>query len=139
MDLVDMGARMLSDKLGLEVDTATISKALIQLLGDGQGNIDLAGLAGRMAQGGGLESVLGTWLNDGANAPVSSDSILDMLGQGDVSEFASSLGTDTGTAAQGLSEVLPQLMDKASSGGSLLQAAGGMGGLMGAAGSFFSK
>ena len=53
-------------------------------------------------------------------------------------DFAASLGTDTGTAASGLADVLPQLMDKASSGGSLLDAAGGVGGLMGAAKSFLS-
>jgi hypothetical protein len=35
-----------------------------------------------------------------------------------------------------MADVLPQLMDKASSGGSLLDSAGGLGSLMGAAQSF---
>jgi uncharacterized protein YidB (DUF937 family) len=55
-----------------------------------------------------------------------------------VSDFASTLGTDTDTAAAGLADVLPQMMDQASSGGNLLDAAGGLGGLMGAAKSFLS-
>ncbi len=139
MDLIQMGAQMLSDKAGINVDPATISSALTNLLGDGNGNLDLAGLAGRMAQGGGLESVLGTWLGDGANSPISAQSIIDLLGKGKVAEFANSVGTDTETAASGLSDVIPQLMDKASSGGSLLDSVGGIGGLMGAASSFFNK
>ena len=80
----------------------------------------------------------GFWLGDGANSAISAESILGVLGENSVSSFASSLGTDTGTAAAGLAEVLPQLMDKASSGGSLLDAAGGVGGLMNAAKSFLS-
>ncbi|MBA6412472.1 hypothetical protein H2508_05050 [Parahaliea sp. F7430] len=139
MDLIKMGAELLSEKLGLNVDLDSISGALSQLLGDGKGNLDLAGLAGRMAESGGLESVLGTWLGDGANAPVSAQSIFDLLGKSKVADFASSVGTEPETAAEGLSDVLPQLMDKASSGGSLLDAAGGIGGLMSAATSFFNK
>lgn len=139
MDLIEMGAQLLSEKLGLNVDPTTITAALGQLLGDGQGNLDLAGLASRMTEGGGLEAVLGSWLGDGANSPISADSVMSLLGEGRVSDFASQVGTDTGSAAQGLSEVLPQLMDKASSGGNLLASAGGLGGLMNAAGSLFKS
>lgn len=137
MDLIEMGAQLLSEKLGLNVDTGTITEALGNLLGDGQGNLDLAGLASRMAESGGLESVLGSWLGDGANSAISAESIIGLLGEGKVSEFAGQVGTDTDTAAGGLSEVLPQLMDQASSGGSLLESAGGLGGLMNSASSLF--
>lgn len=59
-----------------------------------------------------------------------------LLGEGEISNFASKLGTDSATAAGGLADVLPQLVDQSSQGGSLLDAAGGLGGLMGAAKSF---
>lgn len=138
MDLLQLGAQLLSEKLGLQADTDTITGALSSLLGDGQGNIDFGALASRMAASGELSGILDSWLGDGANAGISADSVLGMLGQSNVSEFASTVGTDTGSAAQGLSEVLPRLMDDASSGGELLSSAGGLGGLMGAAKSLLS-
>jgi uncharacterized protein YidB (DUF937 family) len=138
MEIVQLGAQLLSDKLGVQIDTATVASALTRLLGDEQGNIDLAGLASRMASSGELSSVLSSWLGDGANGAISADSILGLLGESQVADFASRVGTDTGSAAAGLADVIPQLMDNASSGGSLLDAAGGLGGLMGAAKSFLS-
>ncbi|MFT6956667.1 MAG: hypothetical protein ACJAYC_001673 [Halieaceae bacterium] len=91
MDMLQIGAKLLSDKLGLSVDTATIQSALSGLLGDGQGGIDLGAIAAKMASSGELSSVVSSWLGDGA-----------------------------------------------SSGGGLLEAAGGLGGIMGAAKSFLS-
>ena len=88
MDLMQLGTQLLSEKLGLQVDANTVSSALSGLLGDGQGNVDFASLATKIASSGELGNVL------------------------------------------------PQVMDKASSGGSLLESVGGLGGLMGAASSF---
>lgn len=136
MDLIQLATQLISDKLGLQVDDATVASALSSLLGDGGGNIDLAGLAGKMASSGGLGSIVQSWLGDGANAGISAADVLGLLGEGEVANFASRVGTDTGTAASGLADVLPQLVDQASSGGSLLESAGGLGGLMGAAKSF---
>ena len=138
MDLTQLASQLLSDKLGLNIDQATINSALSSLLGDGSGNIDFAGLAGRMASSGELGTILNSWLGDGANASISPDSIMGLLGQDKVDDFASQIGTSSGEAASGLADVLPQVMDKASSGGSLLEQAGGIGGLMGAAKSFLS-
>ena len=45
MDLIQLGTQLLSEKLGIQVDSSTISSALTKLLGDSAGNIDFAGLA----------------------------------------------------------------------------------------------
>jgi uncharacterized protein YidB (DUF937 family) len=113
-----------------------VSSALTGLLGGSAGTIDFAGLATKMASSGELGNIVSSWLGDGANSSISADNILSMLGDSNVADFASKLGTDTETAAGGLADVLPQLMDKSSSGGSLLDSVGGLGGLMGAAKSF---
>jgi uncharacterized protein YidB (DUF937 family) len=136
MDLMQLGTQLLSEKLGLQVDANTVSSALSGLLGDGQGNVDFASLATKIASSGELGNVLNSWLGDGANQAISPESILSLLGSSNVSDFASKVGTDSATAASGLADVLPQVMDKASSGGSLLESVGGLGGLMGAASSF---
>ena len=138
MDILAIGAKLLSEKLGVAIDPQTMQSALSTLLGDGQGNLDLAGLASKMAANGDLGSVVSSWLGDGGNAPISAEGVMSLLGDNKVSDFAGAVGTDTSSAAAGLAEVLPQLMDNASSGGSLLEAAGGLDGLMGAAKSFLS-
>ena len=138
MDIVNMGVELLTEKLGLSVDPDTVQAALSGLLGDGQGGIDLAGLSQKMLSSGGLTDIVGSWLGDGGNAGIDAGQILSLLGEGKVAEFASQVGTDTDSAASGLSQVLPELMDKASSGGELLDSLGGAGGLLGAAKSFLS-
>lgn len=138
MDILQLGAQLLSDSLDTNIDSDSAASALSQLLGDGQGSVDLSGLVATMASSGELGDIVNSWLGDGANSAISADSILSLLGENNVSDFASQLGSDTGSAASGLANVLPQLMDKSSSGGSLLDAAGGVDGLLGAAKSFLS-
>ncbi|MEJ2531831.1 MAG: YidB family protein [Halioglobus sp.] len=137
MDLLELGAKLLSQQANVAAENDTMKSALASVLGDGQG-LDLAGVASKMAQSGELKSLLDSWLGDGANAAISSDTVRNLLGDGSVADFASKLGIDQDRAAQTLSAVLPQIMDKASSGGSLRDSAGGLSGLMNAAKSFLS-
>ena len=88
MDLIQLGTQLLSEKLGLQVDAETISSALTNLLADGGGNIDLAGLAGRMASSGELGNVLESWLGDGTNTAISAEGIMGLLGSDKVADFA---------------------------------------------------
>lgn len=136
MDILETGARLLAEKLGLQMEPAQITTALSQLLGDGQGNIDFADLASKMAASGDLGSVFNSWLGDGSNSPISAQSIKALFDDGALDKFAASIGTDTGAAAGGLADILPQLVDGASSGGSLLDSVGGAGGLLDVAKSF---
>jgi len=138
VDIIQLGTDILSKYLGGSIDSGKISEALTGLLGDGSGGVDLAALVSKMASSGDMSSVVGSWLGEGANAGISADSITSMLGSANVADFASKLGVDSSTAATGLSEALPQMMDKFSSGGSLLDSVGGAGGLLGAAKSFLS-
>ena len=138
MDIIAMATKLLNDSMGLSLDSATVSSALSGLIGDGQGGIDLAGLASKMGQNGDLGALLGSWLGDGANGALSADSLTQMFGQADLSKFAGQLGIDPATATQGLADALPKMIDQASSGGNLLESVGGVGGLMGAAKSLFS-
>ncbi len=137
MDILELGKQLLQDNLGQQAQGADLQGALSSLLGDGQGGVDLAGLVGKMTQNGDLGNIVSTWLGDGANAPVSADKLMDLFGEGQLAEFAAKLGTDSQGAADSLAQVLPQMLDKSSSGGSLLDSMGGVDGLLGAAGSLF--
>lgn len=140
MDLIQLGSQLLQSKLGSNVQTGDIVSALSGLLGD---NFDIGNLLSKMQDNGSLSSMAVSWLGDGENTAMSASQVMDIFGQDKVSEFASKLNIDEGTASNGLADMLPQLIDKASSGGSMIESAmgsmGGAGGLMGMAGKLFGK
>ncbi len=76
-----------------------------------------------------LQGLVGSWLGDGDNDSISADKITELFGGEKLSEFASSLGVDQGAAAESLSEAIPQMVDKGSNGGSLLDVVGGVDGI----------
>ncbi len=141
-DLLQMGASIfqksnLSGNAGTNADLSSIISAFGGLTGSKEG-FDLGGLLKNLNSGG-LEDIAGSWLGDGANKNISPDQLSSILGQDKIAEFASKLGLSENEASGGLSEALPQMVDKASSGGSLLDAFGGIEGLAGMAGKLFKK
>ena len=141
MDLIQIGAQLLQSKLGSNLQTGDIATALSGLLGGD--NFDIGSLISKIQGNSGLAGMAASWLGDGANSAISGSQVLDIFGKDKVTEFASKLNIDEGTASNGLADMLPQLIDKASSSGSLLDSAmgsmGGAGSLMGMAGKLFGK
>ncbi len=130
MDLMKLGAELIQSKLGGDVSGDGIVSALSGLLGGGDGkDLDLSGLvSGMMSEGGGIGDIIGSWLGDGDNSPISGSQIQSLLGSDKISAFAGMLGIDTDSAADSLAEAVPQMVDKGSSGGSLLDSVGGISG-----------
>jgi uncharacterized protein YidB (DUF937 family) len=123
-ELLKMGSEMIqgnSDDATTGLDTDALSGALGNLLGGGpDGGIDLGSLMSGLSENG-LGSIVGSWLGSGENEPISMDSIKDLLGSDKVSEFASSLGLSEESATGALADMLPNVIDKATSGeGSIL-------------------
>lgn len=136
MDIMQIGTQLLQSKLGLEGEqTENIMSALSGLTGGG-GGFDVASLVSTMQGSGGLGGLVSSWLGDGDNAAISGAQISELLGADKVAAFASKLNVDEGAAADGLAEALPEMVNKASSAGSLLDSVGGMDGLMGMASKF---
>jgi len=139
MDLMKMAVQLFTDKLGSQgagLDKGTVTQALGGLLGDGGGNIDLGSIVSKL-DGGGLATLAQSWLGDGANSSISPQQIMSLFGDSAVGDFASKLNLDPSAASNGLSEMLPALIDSNSKGGGLLDSVlGGSGGLLGAASSF---
>ena len=130
MDLKNLAASLLKDKLGADIDTSKASEALEGLMGGG----GLSDLVGKFTNSG-LAEQAKSWLGDGDNAEVSADQIKEALDGDQIKGFAEKLGLDEGGAAEALSNFLPGLVDKASSGGNLLLDK--VGGLAGLAKKFF--
>jgi len=95
-------------------------------------SMDLGGLVSKMQGSSGLSDIIGSWLGDGENQAISGQQVSDVLGADKVSDFASSLNIDVNSAQDQLAELVPQIVDKSSSGGNLtdmLSAVGGIEGL----------
>ena len=106
------------------------------MLGGDDGKLDLGSIVAQL-QRGGLAAMAQSWLGDGANEGLSATQVLGALEQGKVSQFASQIGVDENQAAGGLAAMLPELIDKHSSGGNLLDAVGGASGLLGSVSKLF--
>jgi uncharacterized protein YidB (DUF937 family) len=130
MDIMELGAQILAQKLGGNAagQQGNVQDVLGGLLAGNNGQVDLAGLVAGL-QGSGLADIAASWLGDGANAGISVDQIRDLLGGDKIGQAASQLGTDEGSLLDGLSSALPEMVDKSSSGGSLLDAVGGLEGV----------
>jgi len=130
MDIMKLGASLLMDKLGGgEGNLDSITSALGGLLSDNNGNLDLGNIVSSLQEKG-LGSVVESWLGDGDNESISTDQVKELFGSEKISEMASQLNTDEGSVLGGLSEALPQILDKSSSGGSLLDSIGGIDGVL---------
>lgn len=133
MDIKNIAAGLLAQKLGL--NQSMVGGIMDKLVGGGD-KMDVAGLVGTMKEKG-LGDVADSWLGDGENQAVSADQLKNALGAEQVTQAAAELGTDENSLLGGLQAALPQLVDKASSGGSLLDSVGGLGALGGIAKKLF--
>ena len=132
MDIMKLAQGLLAQKLGGNSDA--VGGALNSLIGGGD-KADIGGLIAGFKEKG-LGDVAESWLGDGANAEVSADQLKEVIGGDKIAQAAAQLGTDEGSLLDGLKDALPQMVDKASSGGSLLDSIGGVGGLAGMAKKF---
>ena len=117
-DLLKVGATLIQGNsddatTGLNVDD--IAKALDGLVGDGQGGVNLVPFVSGLGENG-LGAIVGSWLGNGENKSISMEQITELIGSEKVSEFASTLGLSEESAQNALSEVIPQVVDKATSG-----------------------
>ena len=142
-DLLKMGASSfinskLSGDAGSNLDLGTLTSALSGLTGGSSGGFDIGSILGNM-QSGGLADIAQSWLGDGDNQPMEDEHVVNMFGADKISDFASQLGLSESEAIGGLREAMPQIVDKASSGGSLLDSIGGIGGAINMAGKLFGR
>jgi len=144
MDLMKIGGSLIqgnSDDSTSGLDVGDIGSALKNVLGGGEGGLDLSSLVSGLS-GNGLGEIVGSWLGSGENAPISADQVKDLLGADKVSEFASQLGLSEESAAGALADALPEVVDKATTGENsivddLLSQVGGAGGAMEMLGKMF--
>ncbi|HBD11782.1 MAG TPA: hypothetical protein DCZ13_06515 [Porticoccaceae bacterium] len=122
MDLLQIAAKLFMDKLpdqGSGLSLSLVTSALEKLLPSANGDLDIAALVNQFMNQGGLAAMASSWLGDGGNQSLSADKLLTLLGGAKVGAFAEQLGLDQSAAASGLSEMIPELIDKSSSAGAV--------------------
>ena len=93
-------------------------------------------------QAGGLGEIAASWLGKGENKPLAPDAVSGIVGLDKLREFASQLGLSEESAKTAIADALPQIIDKASPEGSLLDTladnfgGSGLGGIFDAAKKF---
>jgi len=117
-ELLKVGASLIQGNsddatTGLNIDD--ITKALDGLVGNGAGGVNLVPFVSGLA-GNGLGAIVGSWLGQGENKSISTEEITILLGSDKVSAFSSSLGLSEESGKGALAEVIPQVVDKATSG-----------------------
>jgi uncharacterized protein YidB (DUF937 family) len=137
MDLMSIAQDLIKDKLGDNVNTDSIQGAIQGLFSNGNGDFDISSIIANLSQNGGLGDMVSSWLGDGENMPIDTDTIANMFGNDKIADFASKLGVDSSSATSLLSDVVPNLVDKSSSGGNILDSVGGLDGALDLAKKFF--
>jgi len=136
MDMMQLAGQLLASQLGNSSGggNADLVQSVIGGLlgGSGKQGIDLGSLVGNL-QNSGLGDIAESWLGDGDNQHISRSQIENIFGADKIQSAASQLGADQNDILRGLQNMLPQVVDKSSSGGSLLDAVGGISGLAGLA------
>ncbi|MBM3162972.1 MAG: DUF937 domain-containing protein [Chlorobi bacterium] len=140
--LIQLGASVIqgnNDKNTTSIPLDKISSALGNLLGGSGKMPDFGNLISKM-QGSGLGEIAASWLGKGENKPVSPDAVAGIVGLDRLKDFASQLGISEESAKTAVADALPEMVDKASPEGSLLDDLfgniGGMKGLGDIAGKF---
>lgn len=137
MNFKDLATKIVMSKIGGANKPAETESALDDLVGGGS-KFDLADLVGKFTNSGGdLADMAKSWLGDGDNKSISPTQLQDVIGIDKIESFAKKLGIGREEASEKLSEIMPELIDKSSSGGSLLDSVGGVKGLRGLASKFF--
>jgi uncharacterized protein YidB (DUF937 family) len=135
-----MGTELFKEKMGdqaANLDDNSIMDALSGLISNEEGSLDLSNILSSL-QDSDIGSIISSWIGSGENAPVDGSTLSNILGSDQISAFAEKLGIDADTAAESLSDVVPNMVDKATGdGSSILDSLGGLDGIMDMANKFF--
>jgi uncharacterized protein YidB (DUF937 family) len=141
-EIIQMGAQLFKGQLDKDHDghlnMTEVSSALMGLFSNSQGQLDIGSLLNNM-KGGDLMAMAASWLGDGPNQAVQPSQLSQIFGDDKIAAFAKQLGLSPEKALTGLTEAVPAVVDKSSSGGSLLDMVGGVSGAISLAGKLFAR
>ncbi len=79
----------------------------------------------------GLGNVVSSWVGSGQNLPISADQLTHVMGNAQVQAMAQKLGFSPQEMSSHLAEILPQVIDKLTPGGTVPSGGGGLASVLG--------
>lgn len=127
MSLIETAANLFAEQSGYDLDPSDVGNALGELLpSDENGELDIGTLIGKFtSEEGGLANMASSWLGDGENMSFGVSDLVNMFGESQIRNFADNLGIDVDDAQNTLANIIPNLIDNSSEGGSLIGDIGG--------------
>jgi uncharacterized protein YidB (DUF937 family) len=110
-------------RLANDPQVKPILQALLRQFPSGQagqsgGSANLMGMVQKLDKSG-LSNQVKTWTGSGENAPITGDQLKDALGTGTIDKVAKAAHTTPNQAAESLADVLPELIDSATTDGTI--------------------
>lgn len=139
MNFKNLATQVLMDHIDGANNFDHAASALDELAG-GNRTFDLGNLVSEFQQSGGdLAGKTKSWLGDGANETLATSQLEQVVGRARIDAFAGALSIDRAQAGHQLAQLLPELIDKSSQGGELLNKIGSKRGLAGFASRLLRK
>lgn len=110
MGLLDMVGGMLGGQSGAGGNQGALIGTVLEFINNQPGGLN--GLIEKFRQGGAGE-VIGSWVGNGENQPISPDTLQNVLGPDTVTNLANKAGIDPSIATGLLAQVLPHLVNHA--------------------------
>ena len=124
MTFKGLATQVLMSRIERANNSDNAAAALDKLSDNGKG-FDLAEIVSKFqASDGDVARKAKSWLGDSANESISPPQVQDALGTHKVAAFARKLGMDSLEAGEKLARILPELVDKSSQGGYLINSVG---------------
>ena len=124
MTFKGLATQVLMSKIERANNSDNAAAALDKLSGSSKG-FDLAEIVNKLqGSGGDVARKTKSWLGDGPNEPISASRVQDAIGRHIIAAFAKKLGMDSDEASEKLTQILPELIDKSSQGGCLINSVG---------------
>lgn len=111
MNLIDLGARQMIEKIGLSLDVPTVGTAILGLFDNSKGQIDFGSFVVSIAANRNVSSLLKAWLEDNGDHSISASDIMSIFGPKKIACFAGQLDIDPPSAALGLASALPTMIE----------------------------
>ncbi|AOI92437.1 YidB family protein [Burkholderia pseudomultivorans] len=113
MGLLDIVGGLIGGQAGGNSQSALIATAL-EFINNQPGGLN--GLIEKFKAGGAGE-IIGSWVGNGQNQPISPDTLQNVLGSDAIGALASKVGIDPGQASSILAQVLPHVVNHATPNG----------------------
>ncbi len=115
MDILKSASSMIEqddDSATTGLDLGDITNALSSIVGSSDNSsMDFGSIISNLKSDSPVTNIVKSWVGNGSNEHISDSSLLELLGENKIEEFADMLGIGKSSAIRALSSAIPQIVD----------------------------